>query len=307
VGAKAKNIIMIFPSHAIWVPLILLSAFTLGIYDVAKKHAVTKNAVMPVLALGAVTGAILVVLAQFFSGALSASLQITSHQFWLLFLKTIIVAGSWMCAYYAMRALPITLVAPIRGSQPLWTLAGALLLFGEYPSPIQWIGIVVIIIGYWFFSYMGKLEGIHFTANQGIFLIFVATILGAASGLYDKYLLQPCGLQPELVQFWFQLDLVAIIGGAWLLQHAGGLSRTTFIWRWSIALTGALLVISDWFYFTALHEPGTLISVLSPMRRSNAVISFVIGGILFKDANRGKKGAALVCIVIGVIVLAMGK
>lgn len=294
-------------NHTTWVPLILFSAVSLGLYDVAKKHAVAKNGVMPVLALSTITGTVLVVLIQLFSGMVSFSLIITKHQFLLLFLKSMIVAGSWMFAYYGMRALPITLYAPIRGSQPFWTLLGAFLLFGEIPSKYQWIGIAVVIIGYWLFSNTGKLEGIRFTANRGVFQVFAATILGAASGLYDKYLLQPCHLNPGLVQFWFQIDLVVIIGTIWLVQHLSSLSRTRFTWRWSIALTGALLVVSDWFYFSALHEPGTLISVLSPMRRSNAVISFLIGGLIFKDANRRKKGAAMACIIIGVVILAIGK
>jgi transporter family protein len=293
--------------HTVWAPLILFSALLLGLYDVAKKHAVNGNAVMPVLSLGVLTGTIFVVVAQIITGDLSSSLEITAHQFRLLFLKSIIVASSWICAYYAMRSLPITLIAPIRGSQPLWTLIGAVVIFGEFPSPFQWIGIAAIMLGYWFFSYMGKLEGINFFTHRGMYLIFCATILGAVSGLYDKYLLQPCRLSPELVQFWFQVDLVAILGGAWLAQHLGGLSRTAFTWRWSILLTGALLVASDWLYFTALHQPDALISVLSPMRRSNAVVSFVIGGILFKDAHRRKKGLALAWIVIGVIMLAVGK
>jgi bacterial/archaeal transporter family protein len=294
-------------NHTTWVSLILLSSVTLGLYDVAKKHAVSKNGIMPVLALSTLTGTILVVLTQLFSGTATASFVIAKHQFLLLALKSMLVAGSWMFAYYGMRALPITLYAPIRGSQPFWTLVGALLLFGEIPSGFQWIGIAVVIIGYWLFSTMGKLEGIRFTANKGVFQVFAATILGAASGLYDKYLLQPCHLGPGLVQFWFQIDLVAIIGSVWLVQHLSGLSRTRFLWRWSIPLTGALLVLSDWFYFSALHESGTLISVLSPMRRSNAVISFLIGGLIFKDANRRKKGVAMVCIIIGVIILAIGK
>lgn len=295
---------MIPVNHSTWVPFILLSALSLGIYDVAKKHAVNGNAVMPVLVLGVLTGTVLVVIAQSITGDLSSSLIISWRQFWLLLLKSVIVASSWICAYYAMRSLPITIVAPIRGSQPLWTLIGALLVFGEMPTPLQWIGIMVILLGYWLFSFAGKMEGIRFFAHRGICLIFCATLLGAASGLYDKYLLQPCGLAPELVQFWFQVDLLVILGGTWLVQRVCGFAVTPFAWRWTVPLTGALLVLSDWLYFTALRESDALISVLSPMRRSNAVVSFVIGGILFKDAHRRKKGLALACIVIGVIVLA---
>lgn len=296
---------MIAPLHGTWVPLILLSAALLGIYDVAKKHAVAGNAVIPVLALATLTGTIVVTCAQLLTGTIGQSWCITPHQFLLLFTKSIIVAGSWICAYYAMRELPITIIAPLRGSQPIWTLTGALLLFGEMPSPLQWMGISIIILGYWLFSVMGRLEGIHFTAHKGVLLIFIATILGAASGLYDKYLLQPCQLQPGMVQLWFQIDLVVIIGTVWFLQRRAGLIRTPFTWRYSIILTGMLLAAADWLYFTALHQPDTLISVLSPLRRSNAIVSFLVGGYLFNDVNRKKKGVALGIIIIGLILLCL--
>lgn len=286
-----------------WIVLISISALTLGIYDVAKKRAVNDNAVMAVLLMSTATGTVLVILFQAATGALFTAVQITPRVYLLLLLKSAVVSASWICAYYAMRALPITIMAPIRGSQPLWTVIGALIVFGEFPAPFQWAGIAVIIIGYFLFSVIGKREGIRFHANAGILLVFLATILGAASGLYDKYLLQPCGLSPNTVQFWFQINLMLIIGTVFLIQRGADLGRTPFTWRWTIPLVGVLLVISDWFYFTALHEPGVLISVLSPMRRINAVISFIIGGLVFREVHKREKAFSLAIIVIGVIML----
>lgn len=287
----------------LWIGLILLSAVTLGVYDVCKKHAVHANAVMPVLFLGVAVGTAAVTLMLAATGQLAEVMRITRNQYWLLLLKSAIVTSSWICAYYAMRSLPISIAAPIRGSQPVWTLGGALLVFSERPTPWQWAGIATTFIGYYLFSVLGKREGINFRKHSGIGLILLATIIGAGSGLYDKYLLQPVGLRPQTVQFWFQVNLCLLIGGTWLFQRSAGLTRTDFAWRWSIPAVGLLLVVSDLLYFTALHQPDAMISILSPIRRSNCVISFLVGGALFQDKNRRAKAVALGMVVLGVLML----
>jgi transporter family protein len=289
----------------VWIGLILLSAATLGVYDVCKKHAVQANAVMPVLFWGTATGTGVVMAGLGATGRLAGAMQVGWETWELLALKAGLVATSWTCAYYAMRALPISIVAPIRGSQPVWTLVGALVLFGERPGGWQWAGIATTFVGYYLFSVVGKLEGIEFRRNHGIGLILLATVLGAASALYDKYLLQPRKLTPETVQVWFQINISLVLGIAWLVQRGAGLAKTEFVWRWSIPAVGLVLAISDYLYFSALHEPGVMVSIVSPIRRSNCVISFLVGGAMFHDRNRRAKGVALGMIVLGVLLLCL--
>lgn len=288
-----------------WVSLILASAFLLGLYDVAKKHAVHGNAVLCVLWLGTLFGFLAVVLTLLVCGTLAEAVLVGWSAWWKLLVKSALVTGSWVFGYYAMRALPISIAAPIRGSQPVWTLLGAFLIFRESPSALQWLGLVVVLGGYVHFSVVGQAEGIHFERHKGVWALFAATLLGAASAMYDKYLLQPCGLMPSQVQFWFSVDLVALTGLVLFVQKLAGLSQTAFTWRWSIPVVGIVLVVSDWLYFSALHQPDTLISILSPIRRSNCVVSFLIGAVWFGDTNRRKKAWGLLAIVVGVIILCL--
>ena len=288
-----------------WMILILLSAVTLGIYDVCRKHAVDANAVMPVLFLATGTGTVLVVLTLLAGGQLLPALDVNGPTWVLLALKAVLVTASWMSAYYGMRALPISIAAPIRGSQPVWTLIGALVIFGERPTPGQWVGIGTTFAGYYLLSMLGKREGIHFRKHYGVGLMLLAAILGGASGLYDKYLLQPRHLTPETVQAWYQIDLSVLIGLLLLAQRRIGLARTAFRWRWTIPAVGLMLVLSDYCYFSALHQPEALISIPTPIRRSNCVISFLVGGALFRDRNRRGKAVALALVVLGVVILCL--
>jgi transporter family protein len=288
-----------------WIPFILISALLLACYDAAKKHSVRDNGVMPVLFLATASGAVAFALALAAAGHLRASLAISPAGFWLVALKSLIVSASWIFVYYAMRALPLSIVAPIRASAPLWTLFGAILLFREIPTPAQGIGMAAVLAGYWMFSVAGKAEGIRFTRHVGVFYAFAGTLLGAGSALYDKYLLRSCGLERNAMQLWFSLDLVVLLGLALFAQRAAGLQRTRFTWRWTIPAVGVLLVAADWFYFGALSEEGVAISVLSLIRRSNVVLSFAAGVLLFHERNVRKKAVALVAILAGVAILCL--
>jgi drug/metabolite transporter (DMT)-like permease len=288
-----------------WVPYILFSALLLAVYDIAKKHSVRDNAVMPVLFVATLCGSVGFALALAAAGHLRPALTISPAGFGLVAAKSLLVSASWVFVYYAMRALPISIASPIRASAPLWTLFGAILLFHEIPTPIQALGMSAIFAGYWMFSVAGKSEGIHFGRHPGVFYAFAGTLLGAGSALYDKYLLRTCGLERNTLQLWFAIDLVVVLGLVLFAQRQAGLQRTRFQWRWTIPAVGLLLMAADWFYFGALSEEGVAISVLSLIRRSNVVLSFSLGALLFRERNLRKKALALAAILAGVAILCL--
>jgi len=222
----------------------------------------------------------------------------------LIFIKAVIVATSWLGVYFGMKHLPISIAAPIRASAPFWTLLGAMLLFVERPSGPQWIGLAMIIVAYFFLSLAGRAEGIVFHNNRWVALMFAGTLVGAASALYDKFLLK---LYPAaLVQTWFAVYLVVVLTPILLLGwYPTRRSTTPFQWRWTIPLIGLCLAVADFLYFLALREPEAMISILSAIRRSNAIISFAWGAILFREVNRNRKALCLAAILAGILILVL--
>ena len=289
-----------------WMTFILISAVVLSFYDISKKESVNANAVVPVLCISTFAGLAAFTLALLAQGRLAEACGPTARQYGLVWIKSCLVGVSWVCEYYAMRALPFSIASPIRGSAPFWTIIGAFLLFHEVPTALQAAGMACVLVGYWAFSVVGRTEHISFLKHPGVLLAFAGTMLGAASALFDKYLLQTCRLPRPMLQFWFELDLLVFFGATYLIQHLAGLNRTPFIWRWSIPLVGVLLVTADWFYFAALGEPGVAISILALIRRSNVVLSFLLGILFFHEQHYRKKAIALASIVAGVVLLLLG-
>jgi len=296
-----------------WALFAVASAVFLGTYDVFKKLSLNSNAVLPVLFLATLTSAVIflpiLLISTFYPDALSNSIlfippaPLVQHGYF--FLKSLIVTSSWIFTFFAVKHLPLTIVSPIRATGPIWTLFGAILIFSEHLTIIQWIGTAVTLLFFYIFSLAGKSEGIHFSTNKWIVFIIVGTLLGSVSGLYDKFLIH--NFDRMAVQAWSGIYQVGLLLPVILfLWYPKRHENTPFQWRWSIPMIGLFLVIADFLYFYAISLDGSLISVISALRRSGVIISFALGGILFHEKNIRQKGWLLVGILAGVMILLFG-
>lgn len=296
-----------------WLALAFVSAFFLGCYDISKKKSVHDNAVIPVLFLNTLFCTILLSPLFFISRFSPSFVEETifyvpsidpaTHLFILL--KSAIVLSSWIFGYFAIKHLPLTIVGPINATRPVMTLAGALLIFGEQLNLYQWIGVLLTIISVFLLSATGKKEGINFRRNKWIFFLFLATVLGAMSGLYDKYLMQR--FSSTAVQFWYNsyqcLMMLIVLAALWYPRRA---KTTPFQWKWSILLVSLFLTLADFVYFYALTDSDAMISIVSMVRRSSVIISFIGGVMFFHEKNLKGKAIDLVLIFIGMFFLYLG-
>lgn len=285
----------------------LASSLLLGFYDICKKRAVLDNPVAPTLFYSNLCGSIFFAAMLFFSGRIYAAAQCTMLEWWLLFAKAALVGSSWACVYYAMRELPISIASPVRASAPLWVFIMGLGIYGEVPTFLQALAMLAIFAGYLIFALAGKLENINFTRHKGIHALALGTLLGAVSAIYDKYLLNTLHISPNVVQFYFAVNLVIVLGANYLLCST--LNKTPaarkFHWHWSVAATGILLIAADFCYFYAVSLPDVHISIISLVRRSNCIVSFALGALIFREKQLKKKFAALLLILLGVALLAL--
>ncbi|MES2692065.1 MAG: DMT family transporter [Verrucomicrobiota bacterium] len=296
-----------------WIAASLVSAFFLGCYDLATKHAVRDNAVLPVLFLAnlcsaTVWGGLMLVHAvapQTIAASFTVS-PLTVQQHGLLILKSALVAASWVCSYFAVKHLPVSIAAPIRATGPVWTLAGALLVLGERPSWLEMLGVAITLGSFFALSLAGREEGINFRRNPWIAWLLGGTLLGAVSGLYDKYLLGHIGFTASTMQAWFSIYLAAlflplVIGWKfrWWPRHA-------FHWRWSVLLVSAFLLVCDFIYFSTLRDPESLVSLVASLRRGSLLVAFLGGLFLFKEVYTHKKLLAAVGVLAGIILTIAG-
>ncbi|HEU5074313.1 MAG TPA: EamA family transporter [Polyangiaceae bacterium] len=291
-----------------WLTLTLASAVCLGLYDVAKKAALRDNPVLPVLLLSTLSGFGLLLVELGLAASIPSLPRfelepLSPAEHGRVMVKSGIVTASWVLTFFAIKHLPLSLATPIRASAPLFTVLGALALFGERPLGRQWLGMASVLAAYLAFSAIGKREGIVFRTDRWVGFLFLGTLIGAASGLYDKYLLQELALPPFTLQFWFTVYGAGLQLGLWWWFARGRAANAPLEFRGWIVLVGSLLVVADQFYFEAVAREGALISVVSVLRRSNVLVSFAFGALLFRERLLGQKALALAGVLVGLVLL----
>jgi transporter family protein len=199
----------------------------------------------------------------------------------------------------------LTVATPLRATGPLFTVLGAVLLFGERPTGSQWAGIALILASYFAYSVGARQSAPHERpAWPYILMMIAAAVTGAVSAGFDKYLLQTRGLPPLFVLayflFYLALLLCLVVALFWWPSRA----RTTpFRLRPSMALIGLFLVAADYTYMTALAQPGAQLSIVSAIRRTNVLVSFLGGALLFRERNAARRLLPLGGILLGLALL----
>ena len=298
-----------------WLLLAFVSATLLGFYDTSKKAALKDNAVLPVLFLNTLFSTLIfspfildgIVGNGWFEGTLfdtgDYAGDLKAHL--LVIVKAIIVLTSWIAGYFGIKHIPITIVGPINATRPVMVLVGAMLFFGERLNLCQWIGVILSILSIFLMSCSSKKENIDFVRNKWMWCVAVGTIMGAVSGLYDKFIMSR--LSPMFVQSWFNLyQFIMMFIILMLVWYPTRKKTTAFHWSWAIPLIALFVAAADFSYFNALSMPESMISVVSLIRRGSVLISFACGVVIFKERNLKAKILDLLLILIGMIFVYFG-
>ena len=288
-----------------WILFAFISATLLGFYDVFKKQSLKDNAVLQVLLLNCLFSSIIFLPMVWY--APFGGWEVQKY----IVLKAFIVLSSWICGYYAMKHLPLTLVGPVNASRPMLVLLGAMFMFGERLNLFQWTGVLLALSSFFLLKLGGKKEGIDFMRNRWALCLIAAALLGACSGLYDKYLMSSpeeggLGLNRLTVQSYFNFYQLAIMLVVVILERWKRDVETRFQWRWTIPLISLFICAADLAYFYSLSLDDAMISVVSMVRRGSVIVSFMMGAFLFHERNLKSKAVDLVLVLLGMLFLYLG-
>ena len=335
-----------------WIILAFISAFCLGCYDISKKAALRTHRVIDVLTGSVCISAVILSVPLLLSVLCPEVMEDTlfyvppmdrkGHL--LTVLKSLIVLSSWAFAYVSLKHLPISVVSPLQATRPMWTLIGAMLIFGERLNGWQWTGVLLALGTVLLFSlYSRKVSAdtpkntsFHHSINPSFnpyyLSLALAILIGACSGLYDKYLMRH--YDHNAVQVWYTLyQAVMMLLARYFYNFSrkvptGTPKNTSFhhsinpsfsslrerlnpsfsslCEQLPILLISVFLVISDNVYMLALQDPDSLIAVVSTIRRGGAVIGFAYGLLFLKEEDPLPKILCMAGICLGLVCLALG-
>ncbi|MDE6066697.1 MAG: EamA family transporter, partial [Duncaniella sp.] len=153
-------------------------------------------------------------------------------------------------------------------------------------------------------SRLGGKEGFSLKSSRWVWMAIGATSLGAISALYDKYLLTR--FEPLEVQAWYSLYQLVIMGVTLFIIMKATKVTTPLRWRWTIPFISVFLTVADIAYFYSLSLEGSMIAVVSMIRRGSVIVSFFYGVIALHEKNIKLKIIDLTFLLIGLTMLVIG-
>ena len=279
-----------------WLWLSLGSALLLGVYDIAKKQALKRNGVYWILLCSTALTTL------FLSPFLSAG-PITDH--YRLMFKAVLVSVSWISGLKAMECLPLTTVSTIKASRPMFVVIFSILIFGERLNLVQWLGVAVVMAALFLSTRSSHHDTDKMTSAKGVFYMIVSVLSGAASALWDKHIMQ--SMEPLFVQSWTNVYITILLALVLLVQFL--VDRKNFqplTWDWKLLLIAVLITVADALYFFAVKEPDALLSIISMIRRTSVVVTFLGGVLILKEGHVRDKAHVLVLMLLGVALLLSG-
>ena len=275
-----------------WIWLSLISACLLGLYDVCKKKALGTNSVLWVLLAATALSALF----------LSPFLKIGPMEDHLaLMLKAVLVTTSWISGLIGMKYLPLTTVSTIKGSRPMFVVLFSILLFGEKLEVLQWVGVILALTAIVMLSVSSKKDVESEARLKGFIQMGISVLAGVASALYDKHIMTE--MEPLFVQSWSNVYITVLLALCLLVQRVTTKDFKGFRWDWTLLLTAVLITASDCIYFYSLKAPGSMLSIISVVRRSSVIFTFIFGAMFFKEKNIREKAVALAIMLAGVALL----
>ena len=315
-----------------WVVLAFISALCLGGYDISKKIALRDSRVVDVLTCSILISSLILCVPlilsrlcpEWMTGTAFFVPRLDMQAHLLTLVKSCIVLSSWVFAYISLKHLPISVVSPLQATRPMWTLVGALLIFGERLNAWQWVGIILAIGSIFAFSFRkpaslnansltrSSLNVNSLNVNRYYFCLALAILIGSCSGLYDKFMMRCYDHNAVQVYYTFyQALMMLIVWGIDRFKHRRDTSDFRVLpdlsanWLPTVLIC-VFLVISDNVYMLALRDPDSLIAVVSTIRRGGAVIGFAYGLLFLHEPDPRKKIACMAGIMAGLICLALG-
>lgn len=293
-----------------WLWAAVGSAILLGFYDVFKKDASSHNGVLHILLHATALSTLFLmpfILSSLFgwgigNGTVFEMQRGTAHEHLLVFVKAMIVSVSWITGLMGLKNLPITTAGTIKASRPVFVLLGSILIFGERLNLWQWVAIIIAMFALWLLGYTSKKEGVDFARNKWIFCMWVAVFTGVVSALMDKQLM--ASMKPMFVQSWCNFYIVLIMA---VIVLAGRFGHSKYYQPyhhdWAVWLIAIFITASDFLYFLSLSSPGSMLSVVSMLRRSSVIITFICGALFFKEKNLRSKGIAMLILLGAMAIL----
>jgi drug/metabolite transporter (DMT)-like permease len=208
----------------------------------------------------------------------------------------------WLQRGYQVADLSV--VYPVaRGTGPLLSALGAIVVLGERPDAIGIFGLIAIVTGIVLIATQGRFS--HFTDPAGRRGVRWGTITGAAIAGYtvvDAYGVKVLGIHPVVLDWCANVVRLGMLLPWFLANRREAMTRMRGHWGLAMAV-GVLSPLSYILVLMALRL-GAPLSVTAPTREMSMMVGALLGAWLLRESVGRWRLLGCLVMVGGVAMLA---
>ena len=222
---------------------------------------------------------------------------------WLVVAGTSFAGGTLLFMAALIRG-PVSAVTPVVSSSPVFVVMGALLL-GIYPTPAQWVAIVLVMVGVLIVARGGRLaarleptglEGLRFTLS----LAMISSVVWAGGLLAAREAME---LVDEIQALWLTRIVTVSVVAAYILGTSAR-TRVRFPVRWwPVLLVQGLFGLSGMvcYFIGAAGEGAGIVAVASA---PFAIVTAFLAWLFLREPIPASQWAGIAIVAFGGATLA---
>ncbi len=285
-----------------WLGFALLSALFVSIASIIEKRTLVREHAMEYSAVVSTMIAILSLPFFFLTDYSSLNLKVVLFIYGL----SIIGAIGGLLLVRAIRHMEISLSSPLMVLSPGITAVLALVFLNEKLSLLQWLGMVVLIVGAYFLQKKPREKLLNkekvFRKGNYIGVLLLGLLLYGISSIMDRVVLSryvDVYTYMALVNFFLAINYIVMLA----IYHDGfkGLKHGFKASGWPMLVIAALFVASRYFqaYSVSLAYVGLAIAI----KRMSVIFTALIGGVLFHEDHLWRKMGATAVMIAGALLI----
>lgn len=278
----------------IWIIYILLYGILKGAREPIKKAVLKKMDVLTSLFVYTFVGFLMS--APTATGVFSIPFEV----FWLVILKSAVIFVAWIMAFEALKNVPVSIYGICDMSRVIFSTFLGVIFLHESLGWKNILSIALVVLGL-YLANRKKSQSDEKYRLKYVWIILAECFLNAISGTLDKYIMSTGKITSSALQFWFMLLLAAFYLGYIIIKHEKLELKKAFTNPWLYLLSFSL-ILGDRLLFIANEDPASKVTIMTVIKQSSAVVTIILGKIVYNEKNIIKKLLCALIIIAGIVI-----
>ena len=219
-----------------------------------------------------------------------------------ILIKSGIIVFNWLLVMKALKKLDVGIVVSFSLLNTILVVFGSHFIYKEKLSLVHFISLIIISIGVIFISRLDKKDSKEKETKERLIpfgILILSCLLGSASVLFDKYLLNVREISSRSVLVWCLLFNTIIYGVIYFCKNKKIEFKVIKNNYW-VVFTGVGIAMADILYYYSINVIGAQLSIISIVRKLSVVVATLGASIFLHEKGLFKKLLILGLMLIGV-------